>query len=66
MTDLSTAFDAVTTFLDHDEQRRFAYSTRRLRGGFLTECLEHAVNVKGGSADLTAAELMKLPCAIVS
>ncbi|EDX20598.1 hypothetical protein SSAG_00389 [Streptomyces sp. Mg1] len=22
-----------------------AYSTRRLRGGFLTECLEHAVNV---------------------
>ncbi|MFE3609760.1 hypothetical protein [Streptomyces goshikiensis] len=58
---MTTALDAIAAFLDHLEERRFAYSTRRLRGRFLTEYLEHAANAPGAPANLTAAELMELP-----
>ncbi|WP_260614911.1 hypothetical protein [Streptomyces sp. WAC05292] len=58
---MTTALDAITAFLDHLEERRFAPATRRLRGGFLTEYLEHALNTEGTPANLTATELMELP-----
>ncbi|MER7761526.1 hypothetical protein [Streptomyces sp. NPDC097619] len=58
---MTTALDAIKAFLDHLDERRFAIGTRRLRGGYLTEYLEHALNTEGTPAGLTAAELMELP-----
>ncbi|WP_330335626.1 hypothetical protein OHS33_38995 (plasmid) [Streptomyces sp. NBC_00536] len=58
---MTTALDAITAFLNDLEERRFAPGTRRLRGRYLTEYLEHALNAEGTPATLSAAELMELP-----
>ncbi|MFD0352936.1 hypothetical protein ACFVHW_04190 [Streptomyces sp. NPDC127110] len=58
---MTTALDAITAFLDDLQERRFAIGTRRLRGRYLTEYLEHALNTEGTPANLTAAQLMELP-----
>ncbi|MER5482560.1 hypothetical protein ABT024_05000 [Streptomyces sp. NPDC002812] len=58
---MTTALDAITAFLNDLEERRFAIGTRRLRGRYLTEYLEHALNAEGAPATLSAAELMELP-----
>ncbi|MGW7090044.1 hypothetical protein ACWGH2_42045 [Streptomyces sp. NPDC054871] len=55
------ALDAIGAFLDHLEKRKFAAGTRRLRGNYLTEFLEHALNAEGADASLSASELMELP-----
>ncbi len=56
-----TAIDAIGAFLLHlEEEQVCAYETRRIRGHFLTEYLEHALNTPGTPADLSAADLMAL------
>ncbi|MEU3904139.1 hypothetical protein AB0F20_10005 [Streptomyces goshikiensis] len=57
----AAALDTITAFLNDLEERRYADSTRRLRGLFLTEYLEHALNTEGTPAGLTACALMELP-----
>ncbi|MFD7763619.1 hypothetical protein [Streptomyces microflavus] len=56
-----TALSAIDAFLQHLDAREFAFETRRVRGTFLTEYLEHAQNAAGTTAPLGAAELMELP-----
>ncbi|MEU1221334.1 hypothetical protein [Streptomyces microflavus] len=57
-----TALAAIDAFLEYLRTRQFADETRRVRGTFLTEYLEHAQNAeKDPLAPLSAAELMELP-----
>ncbi|MFD3815165.1 hypothetical protein ACFWRZ_08865 [Streptomyces rubiginosohelvolus] len=57
-----TALAAIDAFLEHLQARQFADETRRVRGTFLTEYLEHAQHTeKDPLAPLGAAELMELP-----
>lgn len=57
-----TALDAIAAFLRHlDEEEHRALETRRIRGHFLTEYLEHALNTEGAPAELSALELLELP-----
>ncbi|MFD4933367.1 hypothetical protein [Streptomyces virginiae] len=58
---MTTALDAIAAFLNHLEERGYAFGTRRLHGRYLTEYLEHALNADDAPATLTAAELMELP-----
>ncbi|WP_433860204.1 hypothetical protein [Streptomyces kronopolitis] len=61
MTQPRTALAAIDAFLEHLRSRQFAYETRRVRGTFLTEYLEHAQNAEGARVTLSADELMELP-----
>ncbi|WP_167163148.1 hypothetical protein [Streptomyces sp. MBT27] len=57
-----TALNAIAAFLRHLEDKDFAFETRRVRGSFLTEYLEHAQNAETAPAALLGAEeLMELP-----
>uniref|UniRef100_UPI003F49685E hypothetical protein n=1 Tax=Streptomyces sp. CA-136453 TaxID=3240050 RepID=UPI003F49685E len=57
-----TALDAIAAFLQHLHEREFAFETRRVRGSFLTEYLEHAQNAEASPlTPLSAEELMELP-----
>jgi hypothetical protein len=51
--------DAIDAFLRHLADRGLAASTRRVRGHFLDEYLQHAQQA-GGSGKLTGAELLDL------
>jgi site-specific recombinase XerD len=51
---------AIADFLTELHERGYAFGTRRLRGHYLTEYLEHALNTEGTPADLSAEDLMEL------
>ncbi|MEU9925108.1 hypothetical protein AB0H51_28135 [Streptomyces griseoluteus] len=57
---MKTAQAAIADFLALLQERRYAFGTRRLRGIYLTEYLEHALNTPGTPPDLAAADLMEL------
>lgn len=57
---MTTAQTAIADFLAHLHERNYAFGTRRLRGHYLTEFLEHALNTPGTPPDLSAADLMEL------
>ncbi|MGW0562885.1 hypothetical protein ACWDZ4_20255 [Streptomyces sp. NPDC003016] len=58
---MTPALDAISAFLEDLEERKFALGTRRLRGRYLTEYLEHALNTEGTPRDLSAEDLLALP-----
>jgi integrase len=57
---VTTAQAAIADFLTELHERGYAFGTRRLRGNYLTEYLEHALNTEGTPHDLAAADLMEL------
>ncbi|MEU5181105.1 hypothetical protein AB0G49_13745 [Streptomyces longwoodensis] len=57
---MTTAQAAIADFLNVLQERGYAFTTRRLRGHYLTEFLEHALNTPGTPPDLAAADLMDL------
>ncbi|MEU2757352.1 hypothetical protein [Streptomyces albidoflavus] len=59
-----TALAAIADFLEHLRSKGYAEETRRVRGTFLTELLEHAQNADGATTELTAGELMEAPRAL--
>ncbi|MGC4950956.1 hypothetical protein ACLQ2N_32790 [Streptomyces sp. DT224] len=57
-----TALAAIDAFLEQLRALQFADETRRVRGTFLAEYLEHAQNAEAAPlASLSAEELMELP-----
>ena len=54
----TTARDAIDDFLRHLADRQLSVSTRRIRGHFLEEYLQHAQEA-AGKGGLTAAELLE-------
>ncbi|MGW1067401.1 hypothetical protein ACWD4F_23140 [Streptomyces aureus] len=57
---MRTAQRAIADFLTELHERGYAFGTRRLRGNYSTEYLEHALNTEGTPHDLAAADLMDL------
>jgi site-specific recombinase XerD len=57
---VKTAQAAIADFLTELHERGYAFGTRRLRGTYLTEYLEHAQNTPDTPRDLAAADLMDL------
>ncbi|WP_225625776.1 hypothetical protein [Streptomyces werraensis] len=58
---MTTAQQAIADFLTELHERGYAIGTRRLRGHYLTEYLEHAQNADpNGPLELTAEELIDL------
>jgi hypothetical protein len=53
----TSARDAIDDFLRHLADRRLAVTTRRIRGHFLDEYLQHAQQA-GGTSEIRAAELL--------
>ncbi|MFB8025958.1 MULTISPECIES: hypothetical protein [unclassified Streptomyces] len=58
---MTTAHDAIAEYLEELRHRGYVLGTRRQRGRYLTEYLEHAQNADGAPAGLTAEALMELP-----
>ena len=55
--DRRSAQDAIDSFIRHLANRGFAATTRRIRGHYLDEYLQHAVQATG-AADIAVGELM--------